>query len=679
MNTQLEFPAATLLQAIGRAIVLTNGELADERWRRTCAALSGARNESMLLDQIGRDYGMDFVQARASTSRLNGDVYLVCDEQDRWLSALVRDEALVCGTEETSRSFDILDNAKSLYRVVKVERLAALSLKTFIEHWRQEGRLLVQLLWGTFALNVFALVIPLYMNAIYSRVIPAQADASLWVLSLGAMLAFGLEYLFRVERAKLMVGLSRSVRSDMEPQIVDQLVRAPLSRSTDWGLATLTGLQGWGKARSLFWSLASSSVLDLLFCGLYFIVIALVAGWLVFVPLVIWCIECAVVWRFDRHSQKTGIEALPTIFAPLAKPSAYAASGAFDLLRTMFLTNVERNSAIDEKRHVLQARCNAVLMTLSSLQTIATVVAAFYLLQAGHLAAGALFATVILAGRLSQPVFSLVGVLPALRQLRGIFANINRTREASVSAQVEPVLGMPGESGWRTNGLHFGYMPQQPLLRDINLQIAPGEKVAIIGAPGCGKSTLAHILLGLMPAEQGQVRYNGHAFTSRRAEALSYQTHYLGQDGMLLGDTLAENLAVEAPETDEACFAALNRLPLQWLPAMLPNGLHTRFDQMPARLTAAQRQMLAMARLALTQRPVWILDEPTANLDGSTERAFIDLVHDKATADTTIVLLTDRSNLLSIVDRVIVLADGVVAYDGPRDAFTHLRAHAKAA
>jgi len=171
---------------------------------------------------------------------------------------------------------------KPLYRVVKVQRLGALSFHTFIDHWRKEGRLLAQLLWGTFALNVFALVIPLYMNAIYSRVIPAQADASLWVLSLGTLLAFGLEYLFRIERAKVMVGLSRSIRSDIEPQVVDQLVRAPLSRTTDWGIATLNGLTGWAKARSLFWSLAASSVLDLLFCVLFFAVIAIVAGWLVF-------------------------------------------------------------------------------------------------------------------------------------------------------------------------------------------------------------------------------------------------------------------------------------------------------------------------------------------------------------------------------------------------------------
>jgi ATP-binding cassette subfamily C protein LapB len=152
----------------------------------------------------------------------------------------------------------------------------------------------------------------------------------------------------------------------------------------------------------------------------------------------------------------------------------------------------------------------------------------------------------------------------------------------------------------------------------------------------------------------------------------------MGQDGMLLGDTLGEYLSAETPETDEACVAALNRVPLQWLPPMLPNGLHTRFDKMPARLTSAQRQMLAMARLSLTQRPTWLLDEPTSNLDGPTEKAFIELARNKMTAATTVVLLTDRGNLLSLVDRVIVLTDGAIAFDGPREAFTKMRANATA-
>ncbi|QIE25256.1 ATP-binding cassette domain-containing protein [Caballeronia sp. SBC2] len=679
MNIQTEYPAAALLQAAGIAITGIHGELAQERWRRTCAALAGTSSENALLDQIGREYGLDFLPVRASMQRLDGDVYLARDDNHLWQCVSVRNGVLTDGVSSASQVNAALSGSvKPLYRVVKVQRLGALSFHTFINHWRKEGRLLAQLLWGTFALNLFALVIPLYMNAIYSRVIPAQADASLWVLSFGALLAFGLEYLFRMERAKVMVGLSRSIRSHIEPQVVDQLVRAPLSRTTDWGMATLNGLTGWAKARSLFWSLAASSVLDLLFCVLFFAVIAIVAGWLVFVPLAIWIVECSVVWRFDKYLQKSGLETPSTPFAPLAKPSAYSAGGAFDLLRSMFLSNVERNTSVEERRHVLQARCYAVLMALSSVQTVTTVVAAFYLLQGGHLAAGALFATVILAGRLGQPVFALVSVLPVLRQLRAVFDGINRTNESTAVVEADVARAVPNEQGWRAVDLQFAYLPDQPLLSGINLQILPGEKVAIIGAPASGKSTLAHILLGLMPPEQGQVRYNGQRLTGRRVEALSYQTHYMGQDGMLLGDTLGEYLSAETPETDEACVAALSSVPLQWLPPMLPNGLHTRFDKMPARLTSAQRQMLAMARLSLTQRPIWLLDEPTANLDGPTERAFIELAKNKMTTATTVVLLTDRGNLLSLVNRVIVLTDGAVAFDGSRDAFTTMRAHATA-
>ncbi|MGX7004765.1 ATP-binding cassette domain-containing protein [Caballeronia sp. KNU42] len=687
MNTQQEFPAAALLQAAGSAIAGIHGELAQERWRRTCAALAGTSSESGLLDQIGREYGLDFLPVRAGMQRLDGDVYLARDESHYWQCVSMRNGALTAGVigrdqddERPSASAENPANIRPLYRVVKVQRLGALSFHTFISHWRKEGKLLAQLLWGTFALNLFALVIPLYMNAIYSRVIPAQADASLWVLSFGALLVFGVEYLFRMERSKVMVGMSRSIRSDIEPQVVDQLVRAPLSRTTEWGMATLNGLTGWAKARSLFWSLVASSALDVLFCVLFcvlfFAVIAIVAGWLVFVPLLVWIAECAVVWHFDKHLQKSGLEVPLTPFAPLAKPSAYSAGGAFDLLRTMFLSNVERNASVEERRHVLQARCYAVLMALSSVQTVATVVVAFYLLQGGHLAAGALFATVILAGKLSQPVFALVSVLPVLRQLRTVFDGINRTSDAAANVAAQSIQPVANEQGWRVVDLQFAYLPDQPLLRGIDLHILPGEKVAIIGAPASGKSTLAHILLGLMPPDHGQVRYNGQRLTGRRVEALSYQTHYVGQDGMLLGDTLGEYLCAETPETDEACVAALSRAPLQWLPPMLPDGLHTRFDKMPARLTAAQRQALAMARLALTERPIWLLDEPTANLDGQTEKAFIELAKDKMTSTTTVVLLTDRGNLLSLVDRVIVLSEGTVAFDGSRDEFKKMRANA---
>jgi ATP-binding cassette subfamily C protein LapB len=268
MNTHFEFPASALLQAAGQATASIFGEIAEERWRRTCAALAGTSDEAALLEQIGREYGLDFVSVRPGMKRFDG---MSTSPTTARLSGSVRRCAMARWYVPpwASASYVLSSDSKLSYRVVKVQRRGALSFHTFIDHWRKEGRLLAQLMWGTLALNIFALVIPLYMNAIYSRVIPAQADASLWVLSLGTLIAFGLEYLFRVERAKLMVGLSRSIRGDIEPQVVDQLVRAPLSRKTDWGVATMNGLTGWAKARSLFWSLASSSVIDLLFCALY--------------------------------------------------------------------------------------------------------------------------------------------------------------------------------------------------------------------------------------------------------------------------------------------------------------------------------------------------------------------------------------------------------------------------
>ena len=620
------------------------------------------------MEQVALDHDVEILPIRSVEDITVGEVCLVKEDGSFWEACRFEKDGLVRLTD----SRQVTDVGTS-YRVVRKDRFRSIGWRDFLRTWQKEGRLVTQLVWGTILLNLSAIVIPLYMNAMYGRILPAQAEASLWVLSIGAALAFFLDFLVRRQRSGLMAFMVKTLEVRVEPGLIDTLVETPARADTGWGTATTAALQAWSRIKGGLFGLASSSAIDIAFCVFYFCVMAVVSGWLVVVAMTVWALQVAAVFYFDRKLASIG--KLDGAVRQLDHPLpflTYVSLGAQDWLRRSFLKSIERTSETEALRYGIQMRVYAILITLTSLQTVLLVVAGFYLLASGAIGAGALFAAIMLGGRVNQPVFSLVGALPTLRQMRENIALVNSAL-SSHSQSIEPgsELLRDESKGWQLDRLTFGYAAERSVLNGLNLHIKKGERVAIVGEAVSGKSTLAKVLSGVMVADG--VTWAGAPFMAQASSFRAEKLHFSPQDAPFVGNSLLEFLSLEGNISLDRCAEVLRDLELMWLEPLLSRGLMTRWSDPDRLLPPARRQMLALLRLCLSRRSVFILDEPTAHLNAAEEARFVTILKAKLIPSDTLVICTDRGSLLSLVDRVIVLKGGAVVFDGSTACFSKTR------
>lgn len=195
----------------------------------------------------------------------------------------------------------------------------------------------------------------------------------------------------------------------------------------------------------------------------------------------------------------------------------------------------------------------------------------------------------------------------------------------------------------------------EPSLSATSFEILPGETVAVVGPSGAGKTTLLNTLLGFAEPAAGRVLIGGRDLASLDLDGWRDQVAWVPQRPYLFAGTIAENVRLARPDADDAAVrAALRDAGALGFVDALPHGAGTRLGEMGAGLSAGQRQRLALARAFLADRPVLLLDEPTANLDGETEAAVVEAVR-RLAEGRTVLLVVHRPALLSVADRVVRL------------------------
>ena len=263
------------------------------------------------------------------------------------------------------------------------------------------------------------------------------------------------------------------------------------------------------------------------------------------------------------------------------------------------------------------------------------------------------------------PVEQLLNLQYAYYAAGGALSRINellaRSDEPQYPGGIDPFAGQT-TVGIEVRGLRFGY-GEEPVLDQLNLSIAPGEKVAIVGASGGGKSTLVQLLLGLYSAQAGSIRFGGSTLQEIGLETLREHVAVVLQHPSLFNDTVRANLTMGRESTDEACWQALRIAQLDATIAALPQGLDSVVGRSGVRLSGGQRQRLAIARMVLAEPKVVILDEATSALDAATEYNLHQALSRFLSARTTLII-AHRLSAVKQADRVLVFDGGHVAEDG---------------
>ena len=263
------------------------------------------------------------------------------------------------------------------------------------------------------------------------------------------------------------------------------------------------------------------------------------------------------------------------------------------------------------------------------------------------------------------PVEQLLNLQYAFYAAGGALTRINellsRADEPQYPGGTDPFAGQK-TVGIEVRGLQFGY-GDEPVLDQLNLSIAPGEKVAIVGASGGGKSTLVQLLLGLYTAEAGSIRYGGATLQAIGLETVRENVAVVLQHPALFNDTVRANLTMGRERGDDACWQALHIAQLDATIRQLPQGLDSVVGRSGVRLSGGQRQRLAIARMVLSDPKVVILDEATSALDAATEYNLHQALAQFLSGRTTLIV-AHRLSAVKQADRVLVFDGGSVAEDG---------------
>ena len=279
---------------------------------------------------------------------------------------------------------------------------------------------------------------------------------------------------------------------------------------------------------------------------------------------------------------------------------------------------------------------------------------------------GQLIAVTMLSSRAIGPVAQIAGLIIRWEQTKLALHALDQIMAAPVDEQAGCVQLAALQGAVELRDVQFAYPDTQPLLKGVNLKIAPGEKVGFIGRIGSGKSTLLRLLLNIYTPQQGAVLIDRIAVNQIDPLSLRRQIGFVPQDVTLFHGSMRENILLGAANVSDADLLRAVRLAcLEETLAQLPEGLGTEVGERGERLSGGQRQAVAIARALVRQPRLLLLDEPSSMMDPATEHLLIQ--HLRELKDTTLLLITHRTAMLPLVDRLVVLDQGRVVLDGPRD------------
>lgn len=524
---------------------------------------------------------------------------------------------------------------------------------------------------GLFSLviNLVLLAPSLYMLQVFDRVLSTRSVETLVMLSLITALALLLMFALDLVRARLLALLGalfeRTVGRRTLQQVLDEV-------STPAAAAHQHALRDVGVLRAFLSGPGIVALFDAPWMPIYLVVIALFSPVLGLLALASAAVLVLLTWINERAT-RAGLEQAQQQMRDAGQ----------------FVDGVMRNTEVVHALGMAPAvarRWEGLSGTLQlrqlgiqriagligsgtrffrqSVQVVMMAAAAWLVIQQ-QASPGVMIAVTIILGRALAPVEQLVAQWKPLVEARVAWQRLNALLGRE---EAQRFAALPEPSGAiAVEGLT--YVPpgaQKPVVRQVSVEIAAGEVLALIGPSGSGKSTLARLLLGVLPPSAGVVRLDGAALAQWDPDRLGRHLGYLPQDVALFAGTIAENIArLGDPHSDEVVLAA-QRAQVHDLIVRLPKGYDTPVGEAGRFLSGGQRQRIGLARAFFGSPRIIVLDEPNAHLDNDGEQALARAIAETRARGTTVVLITQRTQILSVADRIMVMRDGMVERIGVR-------------
>ena len=533
---------------------------------------------------------------------------------------------------------------------------------------------------GTVVLNLIALGTSLYSMQVYDRVIPNNGLQTLWVLTIGVLMAVGIELVLKQVRAVMVDRACKAIDAELSDFFFERALRIRMDKRPRTIGSFAAQVRMYESVRNFLTSTTLFLLADIPFAFLFVGVISLIAGPVAMVPLVLLPISIllgllfiAPIARLSNENVmestlKNGIliesiDGAETIKSLGAEPSFF--KRWHELVVKMGEGELSLKSLSGFSQNLSQA-----IQQLSYVGLVATGV---YAITSGELTMGGLIACSIISGRALTPIAQLSNLMVQWQHARFSLKSLDDILKKPCDDQYEhgpAVEPSVCEMDLRLEDVHFAYEAQTEVLNIPSLRIKPGERVAVIGAVGSGKSTLLKLLSGLYRPVQGRIFLDGVDMAHLATAFVRSHVHYLPQDARLFNGSLRDNLVLglEQDPGDDAVLRAAKATGLDKIISQHPRGLGLIISEGGQGLSGGQRQVVTLTRLMLGGSGIFLLDEPTASLDGPLEEQVARALFERPLTHESVVLVTHKSNLLKFVNRIIVMDRGRMVMDGPRDA-----------
>lgn len=526
-------------------------------------------------------------------------------------------------------------------------------------------------------INLFGIVTSLFTMTVYDRVLPNNATSSLIALTIGLGIVLVFDFMLRTLRAYFADIAGARIDEEVGENVFRRLlaIRMDVRTGSTGSLAAM--MRELETLRDFFASVTLTAVVDLPFIAITLAVIALIGGPLVFVPLamvplviIVAALAQPALDRLSAKAMQEGQIKQAVLVEAIGGLEMVKANNAAPLLSARWQAAMERHSQVSLGQRLVSAIAVNVAVIANTLSYAGVVVAGVGMIASQSLTMGGLIACSILAGRAVAPLGQIAQLMTRLTQTRTAYRQINGMLAHPAEGPAHtPLVIAELKGGIELRKVSFRYPGQaEAALSEVSLRIAPGEKVAILGRMGSGKSTIARLVLGLYPPADGLVLIDGTDL--RQLDPATYRAR-IGvalQESVLLSGTIRENIVLGRAHVDDAELlrAAQVSGAHDFIGAMA-NGYDLTLNDRGESLSGGQRQAIAMARALAGSPRVMVFDEPTSAMDAQTEARLIERLAGEL-ADRTVLLITHRPPMLRLIDRVIVMEAGRIVADGPRDA-----------
>ena len=551
------------------------------------------------------------------------------------------------------------------------------------QHWfwkyvMQSRSVYYQVIIASVLINIFALVSSLYIMTVYDRVIPNNATDSLWALTIIVVVVMGFDFTLKTLRGSFVDHAGSEIDKRVSADLFDKIARHDISMSKQATGALANTVRDFEVLKEVIGSASFAVFADLPFVFLFIFVLFFIGGPVATVPALIVPVVILfglllqpIMRKISDLSAQQGQSKQAVMVELLSSLHTVKTIRGISILRNRWFQGVINQGTAQRRSRFTSQLATHFTQLGQQASQVGIIVYGVYLIASAELTMGQLIACVILSGRTLAPLGQITNLLGRLNQAITAYHGLSSVMDTITDeeSRQDHVKRETLKGGITMKNVTLTYDGQNsPSVDNCNFVIKPGERVAVLGRIGSGKSSLLSLIAGINPADSGAVMLDDADIRNIRPEDVRNNIGVVLQNPTLFSGTVRENLLMGNPDaSDEEMVRAVELSGASQFIGLLPNGFDFVLSERGQELSAGMRQSLAISRALIGNPPIFLMDEPTSSMDANTEAVIVNNL-DQATKGKTAVFVTHRGPLVSIADRILIVESGKIVMDGPRDA-----------